>query len=909
MARASKVELLESRGFCFDKAYFINAKFHMKLSKTYQPNQYQDDIYKLWEEAGVFQPSPTAADCFSVIAPPPNATGMLHMGHVLGTVITDAFVRYQRMNGKAALFLPGTDHAAIATNAIIEKQLAKEGKTKYDLGRENFVKQVEGFIDQSRGNIAEQFKSIGASMDWTRERYTLEPAMNNVVNKVFEKMYGDGLIYRGHRIVNWDVVLQTTVSDDELEYSDEKTIFYTFKYGPFEIGTARPETKFADKYVVVHPDDDRYKNYNHGDTFEAEWINGTVKATVIKDNAIDMEFGTGAMTITPWHDQTDFEIAERHNLDRQQIIELDGTLLPLAGEFAGRKIEEVREDIANKLEAKGLLVEKEENYKHRVARSDRGKGIVEPQIMEQWFIDVNKPAMEWKNQKMSLKEVMQDVVRSGDIEIVPKRFENIYFSWVDNLRDWCISRQIWFGHQIPAWTRDADGQKEVFVGATDPSNMELQPNSSPLDSSGWTRDPDNLDTWFSSALWPFSTLFDPELAKDSNSSLEDMMAQSPDFAKYHTTDFMLMGSDIIFFWGARMIMMGTYITGEVPFKTLYLNGMILDKDGKKMSKSRPETAIDPCETIEEYGVDALRLSMINGLSPGNNMRLFDDKIKGNRNFCNKLWNIARFIEDQLDESYVPFGNPEINTPVDAWIVQRLNTTISDVSEAISGYQFGRANDQLYSFVWSDLADWYIEASKASSNPHLLAYILDNILRLLHPLVPFVTEVIWQTLGWSEKPLALQEWPKEAAIDTASADKFDAIKQTIAEIRRVAAVVDFDGEGVACVNDGLIHDMSELIIQMSPASSVDKATVESGLPLISYEGAFLELPPAKVEQYKDSLTKQSEDITKQVKGLESRLNNKKYVANAPPELVSESKQQLAGLQSQHKTLAAQLELMS
>lgn len=870
----------------------LSNNFTVNLPKTYEPGLYEADIYKLWEEAGVFQPNSSADDSFTVVAPPPNATGRLHLGHVLGVAISDAIVRFQRMSGKATLYLPGTDHAAIATNAIIERQLKEDGKTKHDIGRDEFIKRVEAFIDTSRGAIGEQFKTVGASMDWSRERYTLEPAMNNVVNKVFEKMYKDGLIYRGSRIVNWDVILQTTVSDDELDYSDEKGKFYTFQYGPFEIGTARPETKFSDKYVVVHPDDERYKDYEHGQKFEAEWINGPVTATVIKDKAADMEFGTGAMTITPWHDQTDFDLAEKYDLDKEPIIGLDGKLLSVAGEFAGMSIEEARDKIAQKLDEKGLLLNVNEKYKHRVARSDRGKGVVEPQIMEQWFIDVNKPVMDWKGEKLSLKQVMQDVVRSGDINIVPERFANTYFSWVDNLRDWCISRQIWFGHQIPAWT-NSDGS--VHVGAAQPAER------------GWTRDPDNLDTWFSSALWTFSTLFDKDVAADETKSLDQIIDQSPDFTKFHPTELMENGYDIIFFWDARMIMMTTYITGQIPFKTLYLHGMVQDKDGKKMSKSRPETAVDPSSAVEDFGADALRLSMINGLSPGNNMRLFDDKIRGNRNFCNKLWNIARFIEGISPDNYVPLDIPDIKNSIDAWVVSQLNKAIDSVTKAIDSYQLGRAYDSLYHFVWDDLADWYIEASKTSQNVHTLVYVLDKVLRLTHPFAPFLTETIWQSLNWSDKPLALQDWPEQNRQDSSkSVTDFEQVKAAITEIRRVSVSVKIEDEPLFVPAESSLLSMKEVILQMSPVSKISTEKLEGGLPLISSKGSKLGLSDEKIKGFREVLQVQSDGLDNQIKALQGRLSNEQYVANAPESLVTESRQQLEDLQIQNRTIIEQIE---
>ena len=458
------------------------------------------------------------------------------------------------------LWLPGTDHAALAVNAIIEKKLAEEGTDKHEIGREDFLRRTREFVGNSRDTMLGQMRAMGASADWSRLRYTLDEALNRCVNETFVKMYNDGLIYRGHRIVNWDPNLETNVSDDEVIYQEEQGKFYTFKYGPFEIGTARPETKFGDKYVVMHPDDERYKQYKHGDTFETEWINGPITATIIKDEAADPEFGTGVMTITPWHSHADFEIAERHNLDREQIIDFHGKLMPIAGEFAGLPIAEVRPKIVEKLAGKGLLVNVDENYVHNVAINERGKGVIEPQIRLQWFVDVNKPVVHWKGKQLSLKEVLQNVIREGDIDLIPERFEKIYFHWIDNLRDWCISRQIWWGHRIPVWYRtDTDGVEEIYAGVQPPTDQ----------SEGWhewEQDPDTLDTWFSSALWTWSTLIDQELAQDYSLSLNDLLERSPDYKAYHPTTVMETGWDILFFWVARMILTTTYVTGEVPFK-------------------------------------------------------------------------------------------------------------------------------------------------------------------------------------------------------------------------------------------------------------------------------------------------------------------------------------------------------
>ncbi|MGH7157192.1 MAG: class I tRNA ligase family protein, partial [Candidatus Saccharimonadales bacterium] len=470
----------------------------MKLPSVYEPGKYESGIYELWEQSRVFIANPhSSKEHFSISMPPPNETGTLHVGHALFITLQDILARHARQAGKDVLWLPGTDHAALATNAIIEKRLAEQGTNKHKVGREAFIKEVTGFVGDSRNTINSQIRAMGASVDWSRQRYTLDDMLSRCVNEVFVKMYDDGLIYRGHRIVNWDPNLETTVSDDEVVHKEEKAPFYTLQYGPFQIGTARPETKFGDKYVVMHPDDKRYAQHKHGDTFEAEWINGPVKATVIKDKAVDPKFGTGVMTITPWHDHTDFEIAERHGLEKEQIIGFDGKLLPIAGGFAGLKIDEARPKIVEKLKGKGLLI-KEEDYTHNIATNSRGGGVIEPQIKLQWFVDVNRPAVQWKGQLLSLREVMRAVVEDGDIKIIPKRFEKVYYRWIDNLRDWNISRQIWWGHRIPVWFKG----EEIYTGVKPPAGQ------------GWEQDPDTLDTWFSSALWTWSTLINPELADD-----------------------------------------------------------------------------------------------------------------------------------------------------------------------------------------------------------------------------------------------------------------------------------------------------------------------------------------------------------------------------------------------------------
>jgi valyl-tRNA synthetase len=863
----------------------------MKLPKVYEPGQYESDIYALWEKSGAFTADPKSnKEHFSISMPPPNETGTLSIGHALFLTLQDIMARHARQQGKDVLWLPGTDHAALAVNAIIENKLVEEGTDKHRIGREVFLERTREFVGSSRDTMLSQMRAIGASADWTRLRYTLDDALNRCVNETFVKMYNDGLIYRGHRIVNWDPNLETNVSDDEVTYMEEQGKFYTLQYGPFQIGTARPETKFGDKYVVMHPDDKRYAKYKHGDTFEAEWINGKVTATIIKDEAVDPKFGTGVMTITPWHDHTDFEIAERHSLDKEQIIDFHGKLLPIAGEFANMPIAEARPKIVAKLADKGLLVKTDENYTHNIAINERGKGLIEPQIRLQWFIDVNKPVIDWKGKRRSLKEVLQAVVRDGDINIIPKRFEKIYFHWIDNLRDWCISRQIWWGHRIPVWYRtDTDGREETWAGVQPPTDH----------SEGWhewEQDPDTLDTWFSSSLWTWSTLVDPELAKDYSLSLDELLKRSPDFQAYHPTSVMETGWDILFFWVARMILATTYVTGEVPFKDVYLHGLVKAEDGKKMSKSRPSSIIDPLDIIPKYGADSLRMALIMGVSPGNDQSWGWSKIEANRNFCNKLWNIARYIEDIVGGET---GGEEIKpaapaTSADHWILSKLQRFQEKTASDLDSYRFSEAYERLYHFVWDDLADWYIEASKAAPNKPLLAYLLEAVLTIAHPFAPFVTETVWQTLAWDADSIlaqrTLQAVPKS---DKRQAADFVEIQAIVKETRMIINALKVSGVTLYYTDVPFLRDNAETIKRLSRLEAVAEVRDGTGLYLIGTgHRCWLDIDKATAQAYLKELEGKRSAHLAVIKQLESRLANKNYVKNAPHEVVNQTKQQLS-----------------
>lgn len=728
-----------------------------EIPPQYDPKDVEDRIYRMWEQSGFFNPDVCVrkkvtaknAPVFSIVLPPPNVTGTLHLGHTFEDTLQDIMVRFHRMRGERTLWIPGTDHAAIATQSKVEDMLyKKEGKMRHDLGREEFLKRVEEFAQESHDMIVHQIKKMGASLDWSREAYTLDKQRNLAVRTAFTRMYKAGLIYHGNRMINWDPRLKTVISDDEIEWKEETVPFYYLQYGPFVIGTARPETKFGDKYVVMHPGDRRYAKYAHGQKIELEWINGPVTATVIKDKAVDMEFGTGVMTITPWHDTVDFDIAERHRLDKEQIIDYDGRLLPIAGEFAGIHIKKARPMIVERLRKKGLLARTDTGYAHRIATNSRGGGVIEPQIKMQWFVAVNKefgmPHSKIKGikkgQRITLKELMLIVGRSKQIQITPHRFEKIYFHWVNNLHDWCISRQLWYGHRIPAWYKDG----KTYCGVTPPQ------------SKGWEQDSDTLDTWFSSGMWTFSTLGWPKATSD--------------LKNYHPTSVIDPGYEILQLWISRMILMSGYLLGDIPFRRVYFHGIVRDKNGRKFSKSL-NNGIDPLEVIAAYGTDALRMSMTVGIGTGSDVRFDMNKVKAYRNFTNKLWNVGRFI--LLHHVEEGKATPKVNlSPQQKKQLRELAALVKKVTEYLDAFEFHHAAELLYHYTWHTFADKIIEETKpqlTGDNPDersraivFLLEIYTTLLKLLHPFMPFVTEEIWAqlpTTGKKKKLLMIERWPK------------------------------------------------------------------------------------------------------------------------------------------------------
>ncbi len=723
--------------------------------KPYDARALEDATYVAWEESGYFNPdiciekgvTKPDAEPFAIVLPPPNVTGILHMGHAAMLAVEDIFIRFARMQGKRTLWIPGTDSAAIATQSKVESIIYKEeNKTRYDYGREEFLKKVNAFALESQSMILSQLRKMGSSLDWSRLAYTLDDTRYKAVMEAFVRMYNAGLIYRGMRIVNWDPKMQTTVSDDEVDHEEVTESLYYLKYGPFTIATARPETKFGDKYVVMHPEDERYNAWEHGQKIELEWINGPITATVIKDAAIDMEFGTGVMTITPWHDLADFEIAERHKLEKEQVIDYNGKLLPIAGEeFAGLHIKKARPLIVEKLKEKGLVEKIDEKYTHNVATNSRGGGMIEPQIKMQWFVAVDKeftiPHSEIagieSGSMTTLKRLMRAAVEGGQVKITPDNFEKIYYHWIENLHDWCISRQIWFGHRIPVWYRG----DEIFCGTGAP------------DGDGWEQDSDTLDTWFSSGLWTFSTLGWPE--------------KTLDLETYHPTAILETGHDILFFWVARMVLMSGFHLGTVPFKDVYLHGMVRDGQGRKMSKSLGNI-IDPVDMITKYGADATRLSLIIGATPGTDIKLSEDKVRGYKHFANKLWNITRFV--LTNTAGASLQKPAALPARDEEILATLGATVAEITKDIEEYRLYMAGEKAYHYVWHEFADIILEESKAilqsedanakAARQYVLYTCLTTSLKLLHPFMPFVTEAIWQRLPKKDADmLIVAPWPK------------------------------------------------------------------------------------------------------------------------------------------------------
>ncbi len=889
----------------------------MALDQYFEPTQHEATIYKRWDDAGAFR-ADTSSDrpAFSISMPPPNATGTLHSGHALMLAIEDLMARWHRMRGDEVLWLPGTDHAAIATESVVIRKLQAEGMAdpRAALGREALVAEIAGFVERSRNRIREQIRAMGSSCDWSRERYTMDPQLNRMVSGIFARMFRDGLIYRAPRIVNWDPALQTTVSDDEIEHENRPAKFYTLRYGPFLVATSRPETKLGDTAVAVHPDDERWQEHI-GSTFTVDWPGGTtIEVRVVADPAVDPETGSGALGVTPAHSHEDFDIAQRHNLPLVQVIGEDGCMTDAAGpRYAGMTVEACREAFVAELDAAGLL-ESVEDYSQPVSLSYRSKGPIEPLPKMQWFVDVNKPAVAWKGKTLSLKQVLRDTVASGDIEILPKHEEKTYFHWIDNLRDWCISRQIWWGHRVPVWYR---GTEDMYVGH--------QPPSADAAADGWQQDPDTLDTWFSSALWTWSTLADPDLAADPNLDIRDLLAQSPDFQRFHPTSVMETGYDILFFWVARMILATTYATGQVPFRTVYLHGLILDKDGDKMSKSKPETCVDPLDTIAEHGADTLRLAMVLGNAPGKNLKLGKERLVGSKRLINKIWNAAKLVAKTVgDRDRDTLTPTEIAHPVNRWLLARTRALVERVDGRFGDFAFGDAAEIVRSTFWSDFCDVYLEAIKVPALAELdetaavAWHVYATYLKLFHPFMPFVTEHLWSALG--HPGLLIQaawptvspehDWPDtrngvDAVVGLITAVRAIRIEQGLEPGAKIALSV------ASHAHHEVFASCEPVIARLVRAETIDveaDATLDEDGATVALDAAFsaaVRLGAADQTAERQRLEKQLEESRQRLVGVEKRLANENFVTRAAPQAVQGARDLAAELAATITSLTTRL----
>ncbi len=852
-----------------------------ELAKSYSPKDFEDRIYKYWNDGGCFKANvDETKKPYTIVIPPPNITGQLHMGHALDETLQDILIRYKRMSGYSALWLPGTDHAAIATEAKIVEDMKKDGVTKEDLGREGFMERAWAWKEKFGGRIVEQLKKLGSSCDWSRERFTMDEGCSKAVKEVFVKYYEKGLIYRGERIINWCPHCKTSLSDAEVEYEDQAGHFWHLRYKVkdsdeyLELATTRPETLLGDTAVAVNPDDERYKHLV-GKTLILPLVHREIP--VVADDYVDIEFGTGVVKITPAHDPNDFEVGKRHNLPIINVMTDDAKIVDDYPKYAGMDRYEARKAIVADLEAEGALV-KIEDYSHNVGTCYRCGTTVEPKVSTQWFVKMQPlagPAIE--------------AVKNGKTKFVPERFDKIYFHWLDNIRDWCISRQIWWGHQIPAFYCDDCG--EMVVTKEDKAIC-------PKCGKEMRQDPDTLDTWFSSALWPFSTLGWPD--------------NTEDLKYFYPTNTLVTGYDIIFFWVIRMMFSGLENMGEVPFDTVLIHGLVRDEQGRKMSKSLGN-GIDPLEVIEQYGADALRFMLANGNSPGNDMRYSDDKVKAARNFANKLWNASRFIMMNLPENFEIKGLPENLTLEDKWIVSKFNTLAKEVNENLEKFELGVSASKIYDFIWDVYCDWYIELTKpriaeggetAETAQAVLVWVMQGMLKLLHPFMPYITEEIWQVLTNESGPIMLASYPvydekysfaKEEEDFTKIIDAIKAVRARRTEMNvppSVKAKIFIETQ-----NKELFENCSIFFEKLASASEInvaDKYDIEDAVTAVT-DSARLFIP---LEQLVDKekeiarLEKEKAKVQKDIDFLSGKLNNQGFLAKAPEQLINAEKAKLA-----------------
>ena len=862
-----------------------------ELAKAYEPKEVEDRIYDFWMKGKYFHAEvDPKKKPYTIVIPPPNITGQLHLGHAMDETLQDTLIRWRRMQGYSALWLPGTDHASIATEAKIVEAMRKEGISKEDLGREKFLERAWAWKDQYGGRIVEQLKKLGSSCDWDRLRFTMDEGCNKAVNHVFKKLYDKGLIYRGERIINWCPHCKTSISDAEVEFEEKEGSFWHLRYpladgtGYIELATTRPETMLGDTAVAVHPDDERYKALV-GKTVILPLVNKEIP--IIADTYVEQDFGTGVVKITPAHDPNDFEVGLRHKLPVINIMDDGGVINENGGKYAGMPALEARKQIVQDLDAGGYLI-KIEPIKHNVGTCYRCGTVVEPRVSTQWFVKMEplaKPAVE--------------AVKNGDIRFIPDRMDKIYYNWMENIKDWCISRQLWWGHQIPAWYCDCG---ETIVSETEP---KVCPKCG---GTHLKRDEDTLDTWFSSALWPFSTLGWPE--------------KTPELEYFYPTDTLVTGYDIIFFWVARMIFSGLEHMDAIPFNTVFYHGLIRDAQGRKMSKSLGN-GVDPLDIIAEYGADALRFTLVTGNSPGNDMRFSEEKVAASRNFANKIWNAARFILMNIEGREIGCTLPEKLFTSDKWILNRFNSVTAAVTENLEKFELGMAVSKLYDFIWDDFCDWYIELAKirmngadeqsADSARRVLVWVMSNTLRLLHPFMPYITEEIWQTLPHDGEALIVAKWPEydEALAFPAEAADMEKVMAVIRAVRVRRNEMNVPPSKKAHIyietaQPAPYAEGSEFIVRLAYGSAVEigaSFAVEGAVTAVTDDTKALLPMDDLVDKAAEiaRLTKEFQNAQKQLDNVNAKLANEKFTSKAPQNVID-------GVKANGEKLSAKIKLI-
>ena len=867
-----------------------------ELAKAYEPKEVEDRIYDFWMKGKYFHAEvDPKKKPYTIVSPPPNITGQLHLGHAMDETLQDTLIRWRRMQGYSALWLPGTDHASIATEAKIVEAMRKEGITKEEIGREKFLERAWAWKDQYGGRIVEQLKKLGSSCDWDRLRFTMDEGCNKAVNHVFKKLYDKGLIYRGERIINWCPHCKTSISDAEVVFEEKEGSFWHLRYplsdgsGYIELATTRPETMLGDTAVAVHPDDERYKALV-GKTVILPLVNKEIP--IIADSYVEQDFGTGVVKITPAHDPNDFEVGLRHNLPVINVMDDGGVINENGGKYAGMPALEARKQIVKDLDEAGFLI-KIEPIKHNVGTCYRCGTVVEPRVSTQWFVKMEplaKPAI--------------DAVKDGDIRFIPERMDKVYYNWMENIKDWCISRQLWWGHQIPAWYCECG---ETIVSETVPAVCPK------CGGTHLTRDPDTLDTWFSSALWPFSTLGWPD--------------NTEELKYFYPTNTLVTGYDIIFFWVARMIFSGLEHMGEVPFNTVFFHGLIRDAQGRKMSKSLGN-GVDPLDVISVYGADALRFTLVTGNSPGNDLRFSEEKVSASRNFANKIWNAARFILMNIEGKDIDCALPKKLYTSDKWILNRFNNVTAAVTENLEKFELGMAVSKLYDFIWDDFCDWYIELAKirmngadeesADSARRVLVWTMSNTLKLLHPFMPYITEEIWQTLPHDGEALIVAKWPEydEALSFPQEAKNLENVMALIRAIRTRRNEMNVPPSKKAHIYIDTAHpapyeEASEFIARLAYGSKVEIGTgfdVQGAVTAVTDDAKALLPMDDLVDKAAETarLNKELANAQKQLDTVKAKLANEKFTSKAPQNVIDGVKANGEKLEAKIKLILETLE---